>query len=40
MMLDSLLGAIETGDIDNKNDKVVQSYIKAFRSLENFLQPN
>ena len=40
MMLDSLLGAIETGEIDNQNDKVVQSYIKALRSLGNFLQPN
>ena len=40
MMLDSLLGAIENGEIDNQNDKVVQSYIKAQRYLGNFLPPN
>lgn len=39
-MLDSLLGAIENGEIDNQNDKVVQAYIKALRSLGNLFPPN
>ena len=36
-MIDSLLGAIENGEIDNQNEKVVQAYIKAQRSLGNII---
>jgi hypothetical protein len=39
-MIASLLQAIENGEIDTQNDKVMQDFIKAQRSLGNLCPPN